>query len=94
MLELDIDFYDIAYYNNTWWYGCGDSAESIRIYDTNGSLVGSISSSIVPAAHGMTFDDDGYLWVSNMDTDEFYKVDVNATALVRTTWAGIKTGVR
>ncbi len=94
MLELGINFYDIAYYNNAWWYACGDSSESIRIYDTNGTLVGSVSSSIVPVAHGMTFDADGYLWVSNMNTDEIYKVDVNVTALERTTWAGIKTSVR
>lgn len=38
----------------------------------------------------MTFDNDGYLWVSNMNTDEIYKIDLNASSLNRATWATIK----
>lgn len=91
MLELGIDFYDIAYYDGKWWYACNDTQYPVRIYDGNGSLVGYIGSSVLPAAHGMTFDDSGYLWVSNMDTDQIYKVDVDVTPLTRSTWGAIKT---
>ncbi len=91
MLELGIDFYDIAYSNSLWWYACNDSEFPVRVYDGNGALVDSISSSVLPAAHGMTFDSDGYLWVSNMDTDEIYKIDTNATSLTRSTWGSIKS---
>ncbi len=90
MLELGIDFYDIAYYNNNWWYACNDSEFPIRVYNGNGVLVEAISSSVLPAAHGMTFDDEGYLWVSNMNTDEIYKIDVTISSLSRNTWGAIK----
>ncbi len=90
MLELGIDFYDIAYYNGNYWYACNDSAYPIRVYNGSGGLVESVSSSVLPAAHGMTFDGDGYLWVSNMDTDEIYKIDLNFTSLEPSTWASIK----
>jgi len=90
MVELGIDFYDIAYQNNRWWYACNDTEFPIRVYNGNGALVDSISSSVLPAAHGVTFDSDGYLWVSNMNTDEIYKIDTNASALARATWASIK----
>jgi len=91
MLELGIDFYDIAYYDGKFWYACNDSAYPIRIYNASGALVESISSSVIPAAHGMTFDDAGYLWVSNDNTDEIYKVDTNVTSLQQGTWGSIKT---
>ncbi len=91
MLELGIDFYDIAYCNGYYWYACNDAAFPIRVYNGSGGLVESVSSSVLPAAHGMTFDDDGYLWVSNMNTDEIYKIDLNATSLERSTWASIKS---
>ena len=90
MLELGIDFYDIACHDGNYWYACNDSEYHIRVYNGSGGLVESVSSSVLPAAHGMTFDGDGYLWVSNMDTDEIYKIDLNATALESSTWASIK----
>ena len=90
MVELGIEFYDIAYYGNMWWYACEDSEFPIKVYDGSGQLQFTIPSSDVPAAHGMTFDDDGFLWVSNMNTDEIYKVDVEYTSLTRSTWGSIK----
>jgi len=53
----------------------------------------SISSSIVPAAHGMCFDDEGFLWVSNWNTDEIYKIQINPVALQRATWGEIKATI-
>ncbi len=90
MVELGIDFYDIAYYDGNWWFACNDAAFPIKVYNGSGGLVESVSSSVLPAAHGMTFDSSGYLWVSNMNTDEIYKIDLNASALERATWASIK----
>jgi hypothetical protein len=89
MVELGIDFYDIAYKDNKWWYACNDTEFPIRVYNGSGALVESISSSVLPAAHGMTFDSEGYLWVSNMNTDEIYKI-ADVSALSRATWASIK----
>ncbi len=91
MRELGIDFYDIAYYDGLYWFACSDTEYPVRLYNASGTLVDSVSSSVIPAAHGMTFDENGFLWVSNMDTDEIYKIAVSNTPLTRSTWANIKS---
>ncbi len=90
MVELGIDFHDIACSGDLWWYAVNDGTSSIKAYDEAGVLQMSISVADVPAACGLTIDDEGYLWVSNTDTDEIYKVDVGLSSLTRSTWAGIK----
>ena len=91
MRELGINFYDIAYCDGNYWYACNDVDYPIRVYDGSGNLVESVGSSVLPAAHGMTFDDEGYLWVSNMNINEIYKIDVTITSLASTTWGSIKS---
>ncbi|MCK5785554.1 MAG: hypothetical protein KAH54_03235 [Candidatus Sabulitectum sp.] len=90
MVELGIDFYDIAYYDAKWWFACNDSSFPIRAYNGSGVLMESIPSSALPSAYGITFDSSGNLWVSNINTDEIYRLE-DVTALTRTTWATIKT---
>ena len=90
MTELGIDFYDIAYYDSKWWYACNDPQYPIRVYNGNGTLVESISSSVLPAAHGITFDGNGYLWVSNKNADKIYKIE-NTSSLNGVTWGSIKS---
>jgi streptogramin lyase len=95
--ELGISFNDIAYeggdgYGDIWW-ACNDSAYPVRVYNTAGTLVYSIPSSVIPAAHGICFDDDGFLWVSNLNAEEIYKIDITGTALERSTWGEIKASV-
>jgi hypothetical protein len=93
--ELGISFNDITYEDGVGyiWYACNDSSYPVRVYTPSGTLVDTISSSIIPAAHGLCFDDNGYLWVSNLNTDEIYQVDLNPIALERGTWAEIKASV-
>lgn len=90
MVELGIEFFDIAYFGNLWWYACDDSEFPIRVYNGSGQFQFSIPATEVPAAHGLTFDPDGYLWVSNLNTDEIYKVEIEYTSLTRSTWGSIK----
>jgi hypothetical protein len=77
MVDLGIYFRDIAYMDNEIWYAVDDSSEPVQVYTSGGTKTFSISSSIVPAAHGMTFDDGGYLWVADADADLIYKVDLD-----------------
>jgi hypothetical protein len=81
MVDLGIDFYDIAFKDNQIWYAVEDLSEPIQVFSSAGTKVFSISSSIVPRAHGMTFDDLGYLWVSDADADLIYQVDLNPTGI-------------
>ena len=95
--ELGINFYDIAYEGGDGtgdvWFACSDPSYPIRAYNASGTLVNRIPSSIVPAAHGLCFDDNGFLWVSNLTTDEIYRVNLNPVALERGTWGEIKASV-
>lgn len=77
MVDLGIDFYDIAFLDNEIWYAVDDAAEPVQVFNSSGTKTFSISSSVVPAAAGMTFDDEGYLWVADADADLIYKVDLD-----------------
>lgn len=92
--ELNFKFYDIAFYNDKVWYACNDSAYPVRIYDLDGLPAGKIPASVIPAAYGITFDDSGYLWVSDKKSDKLYRIQIEATALTRSTWGSIKALLR
>jgi len=81
MTDLGISFHDIAFKDNQIWYAVESASEPVQVFTGSGTKVFSISSSIIPAANGMTFDDDGYLWVSDADADLIYQVDLNPTGI-------------
>jgi len=89
MTDLGIDFYDIAFMDNEIWYAADDASEPVQVFNGSGTKTFSISSSIVPAAHGMTFDADGYLWVADADADQIYKVDLDPQGTAGATGAAI-----
>jgi len=76
MIDLGIEFFDIAFKENQIWYAVDDPAQPVQVFNSSGTMVYSISSSVIPAAHGMTFDSDGYLWVADADADKIYQVDI------------------
>jgi hypothetical protein len=51
---------------------------SICAFNTANQCVQIIYDTEVPDAHGLAFDDSGYLWVSDMTNDKIYRVDVDA----------------
>ena len=58
------------------WVASDDSQIPVRCCDSSGNTVKEISNSIISSATGMTFDDDGHLWVSNNDDNMLYHIDV------------------
>ncbi len=71
-------FYDIAYesVDGDIWYACDDSDSPIKAFSPTGALTSYIWNSVVPAAHGLCFESDRYLWASNINTDEIYRIDL------------------
>jgi len=68
---------DIAWLpDNTVWVSSNWTSVTLRCYDASGTCVDYIDSSLIPNAWGVTIDTDGYLWVSDMEADKIYKVDL------------------
>lgn len=74
-------FYDIAYESvdgtGDIWYACDNSDSPIKAFSTAGVLTSCIWNSVVPAAHGLCFESDRYLWASNIYTDEIYRINLS-----------------
>ncbi|MEN8208715.1 MAG: hypothetical protein ABFR50_05620 [Candidatus Fermentibacteria bacterium] len=74
-------FYDIAQKGGDIWYACDDADSPIKAFATNGALTDYIWDTVVPAAHGLCFEDDQFLWASNHYTDELYRIDLTPTGI-------------
>lgn len=78
---IDVDpFYDMAFeggdsYGDIWM-ACDDSTSPIKAFDTNGALTYAIYDTVIPAAHGLCFESDRYVWASNTYDDEIYRIDL------------------
>ncbi len=74
-------FHDIAYRYGDIWYACDDSDSPIKAFSTTGALTDYIWDTVVPAAHGLCFEDDQFLWASNFYTDELYRINLIPTGI-------------
>lgn len=74
-------FHDIGYLNGDIWYACDNSDSPIKAFSTSGALTNYILNSVVPAAHGLCFEDEQYLWVSDFYTNELYRINLNPTGI-------------
>lgn len=74
-------FCDIGYSGGDIWYACDDADSPIKAFASSGALVDYIWNSVVPAAHGLCFETDQYLWASNHYTDELYRIDLTPTGI-------------
>ncbi len=74
-------FYDIGYSGGDIWYACDDADSPIKAFNTGGALTDYIWNTVVPAAHGLCFEDDQYLWASNLYTDELYRINLDPTGI-------------
>ncbi|RKZ03199.1 hypothetical protein DRQ25_17950 [Candidatus Fermentibacteria bacterium] len=74
-------FYDIGYMAGNIWYACGNSTAPVKAFSTSGVLVDSISDSVIPSAQGLCFENDQFLWASNIYTDELYRINLDPTGI-------------
>jgi hypothetical protein len=58
------------------WVATDWTAMPLRLYNTSGTMIDNIANTLVPAARGVTIDEDGYLWVSDIVNDKIYKIDL------------------
>ncbi|MBD3278809.1 MAG: T9SS type A sorting domain-containing protein [Candidatus Aegiribacteria sp.] len=58
------------------WVATDWTSMPLRLYDTSDQMVDHITSSLVPGARGVTMDAEGYLWVSDVNSDTIYKLDL------------------
>ncbi len=77
--------------DNVIWIATESTTMPVRCYNSSNTMIDSITSDVVPNARGLTLDPEGYLWVSDIDNDKIYKVDIGMSSLTGSTWAGIKT---
>jgi len=74
-------FYDIGYSDGEIWFACDDSDSPIKAFSTTGALTGYVMDTVVPAAHGLCFEDSRFLWASDIYTDKLYRIDLNPTGI-------------
>jgi len=68
---------DIAWLaDNTVWVASDWTSVTLRLYNSAGTWVDYIPGSLVPYARGVAMDPEGYLWVSDMENDKIYKIDL------------------
>lgn len=58
------------------WVATDWSSIPLRLYNTSNQMIDHIDNSLIPAARGVTIDGDGYLWVSDIQNDLIYKLDL------------------
>ncbi|MEA3265428.1 MAG: T9SS type A sorting domain-containing protein [Candidatus Fermentibacteria bacterium] len=58
------------------WVASESTEMAVTCYNSNNTMVDYIDISLVPNARGLTLDPSGYLWVSDIDADKLYKIDL------------------
>ena len=71
--------YDIAFSSEGVWVARDESDSPVLRYNTIGELTGYIMGSTVASAAGLAVDTDGFLWVSDPDSDKIYKLDTTVS---------------
>ncbi len=59
------------------WVASENTGLAVKCYDTNNTMVDYINVSLIPNARGMALDPSGYLWISDIDADKIYQVDLS-----------------
>ena len=83
------DIFDIAYDSGDIWLARDHPDQPLQKFDITGTVVDFVSSTVILRAHGLTMDDEGFLWVSDMETDLIHCISLE-TSISPSTWAGIK----
>ncbi|MCK5786288.1 MAG: T9SS type A sorting domain-containing protein [Candidatus Sabulitectum sp.] len=58
------------------WIASENTSIAVKCYNSNNTMVDYIDVSLIPNARGLALDPSGYLWVSDIDADKIYQVDL------------------
>jgi hypothetical protein len=58
------------------WVATDWTSMPMRLYDPDNQMIDFIDNTLLPGARGVTLDDEGYLWVSDIGGDIIYKIDL------------------
>ncbi len=58
------------------WVASENTSIAVKCYDDNNTMVDYIPADMIPNARGMALDPNGYLWISDIDADKIYQVDL------------------
>ena len=58
------------------WVASDNASIPVRAYNRSGVVVDYIDSDLVSSARGVAIDPEGYLWLSNMEMNLIYKIDL------------------
>ena len=58
------------------WVASENTSIAVKCYNSNNTMVDYIDVSLIPNARGLTLDPSGYLWISDIDADKIYQVDL------------------
>ena len=75
--------------NGDVWVASVNPTVPLRRFNDANYCVDFIESSLVPNARGVTVDPEGNLWVSDVENDKIYKIQLD-TSLSHSTWGAIK----
>ena len=68
---------DIARADNGDIWVASDNADApLRCYNADGTFDKYVDPAIVSSAMGVAIDNEGYVWVSNLETNKIYRIDV------------------
>ncbi|NOQ21498.1 MAG: T9SS type A sorting domain-containing protein [Candidatus Aegiribacteria sp.] len=62
--------------NGNIWVATDLAVMPLRLYNTSNVMIDNIPAGLVPYARGVTMDESGYLWVSDIVNDKIYKIDL------------------
>lgn len=64
--------------DNLVWVASENTSLALKCYDSNNTMVDYIDTDLIPNARGLAIDPNGYLWVSDENTDMIHQVDLTS----------------
>ena len=58
------------------WVASENTNLAVKCFNTTNAMVDYIPIGMIPNARGMALDPDGYLWISDIDADKIYQIDL------------------
>ena len=63
--------------DNLVWVASENTSIALKCYDNNSTMVDYVTIDLIPNARGLAIDPNGYLWVSDIETDMIHQLDLS-----------------